>query len=1143
MSQSVSGDNGGTRGDRGAQLVRELEALSQALYKAGHGGGSPSRDELSNAISPPSRQLEWVKDNVEFSHKSENPPGEKKRSVWTWKPFQAIAHIGQQKFYYLFTVHVHGIAGLPSSMNGLRLTVQFGQRENTVVQTAPARVLQGAAEFEETVSLKCTVYGSKSGTQGMKYQPKQFSLSLIAPDDDLVLGKNKLDLTRLLPKGLDEDEEKQDTWTTSFKLMGEGQGGTLVVTFGYEILGNDASLLSSSRFGELPVLQAVGSFNSSSGGLHVADADFTSPATSESGADYPGMEHLSLDDPSFMSPSTLKNNVLRGPTQSDMKASTVWLFSQSDPMLAPSTPGHSEADSSELKKVSDSDNEEEHEPEFAVVDQGFEMGSLLDPVSTQAYIYAEADKEEHANGVHSVALETEDPKRGEHVDAGNQTYQNSRIYGEDSEIKILAQELENKEARLMDDEFEMQELLAALDGQEYSENEQNYEPNSGLKVLRDMTDEELSAPFLPGHTETVSQPECTTNRNKIAEADDEFDPVTGEFLDLLETEGEPISVALASDSDPDSPRVLLLKQFEKEAMLEGGLGVEITVPRWVSQEDVELASIMEAAESELQKATQTMQSKNRAMLLEDAETEALMQEWGLSKSVFEEESPRASWLHDYENLYGLAVADAPALGEGMGPVVETRDGGSLRSMNPSNFQAGTGSGQLVMQVSKPVVVPADVGSTSMDILRRMAAAGVDGMADQAKLAMPLEDITGKTVEQIATEGFAALEGGYEGHINSRSRQQLSCLEYGSGASSPGFHLAERTKLRMAATTRGSSSKRNRNEVGRLSEDAFMSLEDLAPMAMQKIEALALEGLKVQSDMAEHEAPFSVDPLSWQEMMALEGGGNSVMGLLEEGSNEASGNSDDDALMSMAISLDEWMRLDAGMYDETEMSQSSMALVAGHHNLHKDIIAVGNQKGRRVKADASDLKGGFMGDTLTLAMLVQLRDPLHNNEPVGAPMMALVQAERLMVPPKARIGRRISMKGNTEDDDYPDGPPSQPRFKIIEVTLSGLKTSEEASDKKKLLSWGSQKQQQSGSRWLVANGMAKSTKQHPVLQSKPALVSTSTKTGPTSKVQKADSLWSISSKPQGAVSKWSTAASSKTRNPDVSFGKKNFGKRK
>ncbi|CAM6003008.1 unnamed protein product [Sphagnum balticum] len=1070
MAQSVSGDNGGTRGEGGGQLVRELEALSQALYKAGHAGGPHSRVVLPNAISSSSPQLE-------------DPQTEKKKSVWTWKSFRAIAHIGQQKFCCLFTVHVHGIEQLPSSMNGLRLTIQFGQREDATVQTAPAKVLQGAAEFEETLSVKSTVYGSKSGTQGMKYQAKQFTLSLIAPDEGLVLGKNKLDLTRLLPKSLDEDEDKQVTWTTSFKLVGEGQGGTLVVTFRCNILGNDASLLSSSssRFGESPVLRAVGSFNSSPGGVHAADADFTSPATSESGAEYPGMEHLSLDDPSSMSPSRLENSALRGPLRSDVKASPVRSFSQSDPMLGPSTPGQSEADYSEFGKVSDFENEEEDEPGFTIVDQGVEVGSLLDPVSARTYVDAGADKE----------LENEE------------------------------------EARLMDDELEMQELLAALDVQEYFYDEQDYKPNSGLKVPEEMTDEELFASFLPGHTEPIDQPKHITDRSKTAKADDKFNTVTGEFLDLLESEGEPGSVALASDSEPDSPRAVLLKQFEQEAMLEGGLG-------WGSEEDVELTSIVEAAESELQKATQTMQSKNRAKLLEDAETEALMEEWGLSKSIFEEEPPRSSWLCDYEKPYALAVADAPFLGEGMGPVVETRDGGSLRSMSPSNFQASSGSGQLVMQVSKPVVIPADMGSASMDILRRMATAGMVGMADQAKLAMPLEDITGKTVEQIASEGFAALKGGDD--------MQLSSFESRSGASSASGYLAERTKSRMAATARVSSGKCNSSKAESLSEDTFVSLKDLAPMAMQNIEALALEGLKVQSDMAEHEAPFSVDPLSWQEMMALEGGGNSAIGLLEEGSKEASGNSDD-ALMSMAISLDEWMRLDAGVYDETEMSQSSMVLLASHHNIQKDVLAVGNQKGRRDKADASDLTGGFMGDTLTLAMLVQLRDPLRNNEPVGAPMMALVQAERVMLPPKARIGRSISMKGNTEDDDEPDATSPQPQFKIIEVTMSGLKTSEEAFDKKKLLGWGSQKQQQSGSRWLLANGMAKNTKQHPVLQSKPASVATSTKTGSTSKGGKGDSLWSISSKQQGAGSKWSTAASSKTRNPDVSFGKSFFSKRK
>jgi hypothetical protein len=674
MAQSVSGDNGGTRGDGGGQLVRELEALSQALYKAGHAGGPHSRVVLPNAISSSSPQLggresmpdllpgitalshaqftsrlqylrppvaskpnssppvhsskvveeiqrqgiesprplhtqqmqprhsqgfekhvpemtnlpEWVEHNFGFSHKPEDPQTEKKKSVWTWKPFRAIAHIGQQKFCCLFTVHVHGIEQLPSSMNGLRLTIQFGRREDAIVQTAPAKVLQGAAEFEETLSVKSTVYGSKSGSQGMKYQAKQFILSLIAPDEDLVLGKTKLDLTRLLPKILDEDEDKQVTWTTSFKLMGEAQGGTLVVTFRCNILGNDASLLlsSSSQFGESPVLRAVGSFNSSPGGVHAADADFTSPATSESGAEYPGMEHLSLDDPSSTSPSRLENSALRGPMRSDAKASPVRSFSQSDQMLGPSTPGQSEADYSELGKVTDFENEEEDEPGFTIVDQGVEVGSLLDPVSARTYVDAGADKEEHVDGSYSVALEAQESaelgahaKKGEHADAGNQTYQNTQIYREDFEIKILAQELENKEeARLMDDELEMQELLAALDGQEYFYDEQGYEPNSGLKVPEEMTDEELSASFLPGHTEPIDQPEHIRDRSKTAKADDEFNPVTGEFLDLLESEVEPGSVALASDSEPDSPRAVLLKQFEQEAMLEGGLGVETTVP-------------------------------------------------------------------------------------------------------------------------------------------------------------------------------------------------------------------------------------------------------------------------------------------------------------------------------------------------------------------------------------------------------------------------------------------------------------------------------------------------------------------------------------------------------------------------------------
>jgi hypothetical protein len=54
---------------------------------------------------------------------------------------------------------------------------------------------------------------------------------------------------------------------------------------------------------------------------------------------------------------------------------------------------------------------------------------------------------------------------------------------------------------------------------------------------------------------------------------------------------------------------------------------------------------------------------------------------------------------------------------------------------------------------------------------------------------------------------------------------------------------------------------------------------------------------------------------------------------------------------------------------------------------------------------------MMGDKLTLAMLVQLRDPLRNYEPVGQPMLAMVQAERVLqqAPPQRRTKRQARLE--------------------------------------------------------------------------------------------------------------------------------------
>lgn len=169
---------------------------------------------------------------------------------------------------------------------------------------------------------------------------------------------------------------------------------------------------------------------------------------------------------------------------------------------------------------------------------------------------------------------------------------------------------------------------------------------------------------------------------------------------------------------------------------------------WGNEDDEELAAIMDAAEAELQKATQILQSKARAKLLEDEETKALMQEWGLNDKAFD--APQSQTSPDSSHAL-VPLLPPPPLGNGLGSVLHIRSGGSLRSMSPTHFQGGSAGGGLVMQVSNPVVLPSEMRATSMDILRRMAVAGMEGMPAEAIMAMPLEDITGKPLDLISFE--------------------------------------------------------------------------------------------------------------------------------------------------------------------------------------------------------------------------------------------------------------------------------------------------------------------------------------------------------------------------------------------------------
>lgn len=358
------------------------------------------------------------------------------------------------------------------------------------------------------------------------------------------------------------------------------------------------------------------------------------------------------------------------------------------------------------------------------------------------------------------------------------------------------------------------------------------------------------------------------------------------------------------------------------------------------------------------------------------------------------------------------------------------------------------------------------------------------------------------------------------------------------------------------TSSGGKANKSSRSVDNQTGSEFASLEDLAPLAMDKIEALSVEGLRIQSGMSDQDAPSNIVAQSIGDVSALQGMGANINGSL--GLDGAAGlqlldvkdSSDDgiesvDGIMGLSLTLDEWMRLDSGEIDDMEnISEHTSKILAAHHANSFDYIR-GSSKGEKKKGKGR--KCGLLGNNFTVALMVQLRDPLRDYEPVGTPMLALIQVERVFVPPKPRMYCNVSeIKNNNDedeecetrakveskDDDKKEEKISEdegiPQFRITEVHVAGL-TTEPEPRKKKL--WGNSSNEKSGSRWLVANGMGKGNK-HPLIKSKAASKSSTLAT--TTKVQPGDTLWSISSRVYGTGTKWKelSALNPHIRNPNV-----------
>ncbi|KAG5014818.1 hypothetical protein AAZX31_08G049800 [Glycine max] len=769
-----------------AQLLEELEALSESLYKqhtstttarrttslvlprtsappiedAKHDDGNSNKTRRRMSMSPwrsrpkpdddatAKAETKKLDDNTSTISSGES----NKKGIWKWKPIRALSHIGMQKLSCLFSVEVVIAQGLPSSMNGLRLSVCVRKKETKdgAVKTMPSRVALGAADFEETLFIRCHVYHtSNQGTAAkhIKFEPRLFWIYLFSVDaKELDFGRSSVDLTELIRESIEKNQQgmRLRQWDTSFGLSGKAKGGELVLKLGFQIMEKDGGVdiynnnnnnhnnqveNSKSSFGKLSSFsssfarkQSKTSFSMSSPRM-TSRNDAWTPSQSGIGEDIQGMDDLNLDD---------------------------------DPNPVPA-----QDSSSSTQKVDEPRSKEQVEdfdlPDFEVVDKGVEVQEKEEDGGEEAEEPVQQEESTSSEVVKEVVLD--------HVHL-------TRL----SELDSIAQQIKALES------------IMGEDDNKFTNIEEETEPQR-------------------------------------LDADEET--VTKEFLQMLE--------------DQENSDYYLFNQPEIPPL--------------------------------------KLEGHDDASSAEDGESKVYL----------------------------------PDLGKGLGCVIQTKDGGYLASMNPFDIAvARKDAPKLAMQISRPFVLAmaSHQSLTGFELFQKLADIGFDELSSKVLSLMPIDEMVGKTAEQVAFEGIA------NAIIQGRNKE---------GASSSAARIVSYLKSMGSAM---SSGRRERITTGLWNvEEEPLTAEKLLAFAMQKVESMTVEALKIQADMAEElEAPFDIS--------AKKG---------EAGKD----------LLASAIPLEEWIR------------DQSYTKTAG--------------------AGCSDGEP----EKVTLVLVVQLRDPMRRYEAVGGPVMVLI----------------------------------------------------------------------------------------------------------------------------------------------------------
>ncbi|PIN09960.1 hypothetical protein CDL12_17455 [Handroanthus impetiginosus] len=524
---------------------------------------------------------------------------------------------------------------------------------------------------------------------------------------------------------------------------------------------------------------------------------------------------------------------------------------------------------------------------------------------------------------------------------------------------------------------------------------------SDLQGIDDLNLDEPAPPVPsdPRPLQKPKEPETKMDDNDLLDFD-----IVDKGVEIQDKEGEE-----EEQSEDNSDKISVPSEVVKEVVQDQSHLTRMTELDSIAQQIKALESMMgektkiktvEETTSQVLDAEEDKVTRDFLQMLEDAEADKL--------NINDDEIPPLKLERDEITEETETEVFLPDLGKGLGCVVQTRNGGYLAAMNPLDIVVGRkNTPKLAMQISKPLVLQSN--KSGFELFQKMAAIGLGELTSEIFSLMPMDELMGKTAEQIAFEGIASAI------IQGRNKE---------GASSSAARTIAAVKSMVTAMNSG---RKDRVSTGiwNVSEDP-LTVDEILAFSMQKIESMAVDALKIQGGIAEEDAPFDVSPL--------------------DAKTTAANGKVYNHLLASATLIVEWKKVE-------------------------------NMKG---------YAGSALDETITITVLVQLRDPLRQYEGVGGPIIALIHA--------------TCVTNNYNEEK---------RYKVASLQVGGIRVGSSGSKNV----WDTEKQRLTALQWLVAYGMGKGGKkgQRPTLK-------------------RLDLLWSISSRIMADM--WLKPI----RNPDVKFTK-------